>query len=163
MGESLTDHNIHDGPPSWTLAQKINHLFDTIRRPDGTRYSNDEVAAAMGRGEPGRISGSYLWLLRRGDRDNPTIKHLEALATFFDVSPAYFFDDAKSRAIASELALLRAMKDSDVRRIAARLQGLSPRGMNAIANIIESVRAAEGLAPSPPDDDGPTERPSPPA
>ena len=134
---------------AWTLAEKINHLFATVRRPDGTRYSNEEVAAALG---GSAISGSYLWLLRKGDRDNPTIKHLEALASFFDVSPAYFFDDARSRAIASELALLRALRDANVERIATRLSGLSPRAIDAITKVIESVRAAEGLAPEPSDD-----------
>jgi transcriptional regulator with XRE-family HTH domain len=126
-------------------------LFDTVRRPDGTRYSNEEVAAAVSSGDAGKISGSYLWLLRKGDRDNPTIKHLETLARFFDVSPAYFFDDVQSRAIANELAVLRALKDANVRRIAARLSGLSPGSIEAIAKVIESVRAAEGLARTRPD------------
>jgi transcriptional regulator with XRE-family HTH domain len=148
---TATDPPVGDDVP-WSLAQKINHLFDTIRRPDGSRHSNEEVAAALSTADGGRISGSYLWLLRRGDRDNPTIKHLEALASFFDVSPAYFFDDAKSRAIASELALLRALKDANVERIALRLNGLSPRGIEAITKVIESVRAAEGLAPEPPEE-----------
>jgi transcriptional regulator with XRE-family HTH domain len=136
----------------WTLARKINHLFDSIRRPDGARYSNEEVAAALSTTDGGKISGSYLWLLRRGDRDNPTIKHLDALATFFDVSPAYFFDDAKSRAIASELALLRALRSANVERIAVRLNGVSARGIEAITQVIESIRAAEGLSPQPPED-----------
>ena len=158
MDKGDTSSERSDEAATWTLAQKINHLFDTIRRPDGTRFSNEEVAAAIGKGEPSKISGSYLWLLRKGDRDNPTIKHLEAIASFFDVSPAYFFDDAKSRAIASELALLRAIKDAGVQRIATRLHGLSPRSVEAIAQVIESIRAAEGLAPTPPEDDTPTTR-----
>ena len=157
----MTGRDPTSGPGSdadaWTLAQKINHLFDIIRRPDGTRYSNEEVAAALAQNAEGsKISGSYLWLLRRGDRDNPTIKHLEALASFFDVSPAYFFDDARSRAIAGELAVLRAIQDGNIERIAARLNGLSPRGIEAITKVIESVRAAEGLVPEPPDEPPPS-------
>src|SRR5258705_2577713 len=156
MRGSMTASEPTSGPDAdvtWTLAQKINHLFEIVRRPDGTKYSNEEVAAALGHGVDGaKISGSYLWLLRGGDRNNPTIKHLEALATFFDVSPAYFFDDAKSRAIAGELAILRAIKDGNIERIATRLSGLSPRGIEAITKVIESVRAAEGLVPEPPDD-----------
>jgi transcriptional regulator with XRE-family HTH domain len=140
------------GPSTWTLAERINHLFDTIRRPDGSRHSNEEVAAAMrndqsragAKGLP-QISAQYLWLLRRGDRDNPTKRHLEALARFFDVSPAYFFDDEQSQAIASELALLKALREAGVQRLAARLTGLSPRTIDAITQIVESARAVEGL------------------
>lgn len=82
------------------LARKINHLFETVRRSDGKPYSNEEVAEAITELGEATISGTYLWYLRRGDRDNPTKKHLEILARFFDVSPAYFFDDDRSRRIA---------------------------------------------------------------
>jgi hypothetical protein len=37
---------------------------------------------------------TYLRQLRKGLRDNPTKRHLEALADFFGVAPIYFFDDA---------------------------------------------------------------------
>jgi transcriptional regulator with XRE-family HTH domain len=39
------------------------------------------------------FSSAYLWQLRTGAKDNPTIRHIEALARFFEVSPAHFFDD----------------------------------------------------------------------
>jgi len=140
-----------DNPAAWSLAQRIDHLFETVRRPDGTCHSNKEVAAAMGDDGSKAISGSYLWLLRNGQRDNPTKRQLEALAKFFGVRPAYFFDDVSSQAIAQELALLRAMKKAGIQHIAARLSGLSPRGIDAITHIIEAVRAAEGL-PEPDED-----------
>ncbi|WP_245712573.1 helix-turn-helix domain-containing protein [Micromonospora nigra] len=95
------------------------------------------------------ISASYLWMLRRGERDNPTKRHLESLASFFDVSPAYFFDDAKSRAIADELALVKLLADAGVTRVATRLGGLSPKSLSHIADIVEHVRAIEGLDTSP--------------
>jgi ESX-1-secreted protein regulator len=132
--------------PSWTLADRINHLFETVLRPDGSRYSNDEVAATMGTIADGpQISGAYLSSLRRGVRDNPTKRHLEALAGFFSVSPAYFFDDTEFAAIAEELKLLRVLADSGVKRVATRLGGLSPDSLRNIASIIERVREIEGL------------------
>jgi transcriptional regulator with XRE-family HTH domain len=92
-----------------------------------------------------QISGAYLSLLRRGERDNPTKRHLEALAAFFEQSPAYFFDDAQSRAIAEELQLLRALADTGVKRIAARLGGLSSDSLRNLASIVERIREIEGL------------------
>jgi transcriptional regulator with XRE-family HTH domain len=132
----------------WSLANKINHLFETVRRPDGKPYSNEEVAEAInGRGDV-TISGTYLWYLRRGDRDNPTKKHLEVLARFFDVSPAYFFDDEVSAGVATELVRLYGLTDTQVRRVALRLDGLSPRSLQTVADLIDRVRELEGLPPS---------------
>lgn len=138
-----------------SLAEKINHLFDTIRRPDGTPHSNDEVAVAMADGDGPTISGSYLWLLRKGERDNPTKKHLEALAKFFDVSPSYFFDEDESEAIAAELLLLRSLADAGVKRVATRLGGLSDDSLSDIARLVERFRASEGLDAQRPDGERP--------
>jgi transcriptional regulator with XRE-family HTH domain len=90
--------------------------------------------------------------LRKGVRDNPTKRHLEALADFFGVAPAYFFDDAAARRIDAELALLTAMRDTSVRQIALRASGLSPKSLDAIIEMVERVRELEGLPEA-----GPTE------
>jgi transcriptional regulator with XRE-family HTH domain len=131
--------------PSWTLADRINYLFDNVRRADGKPHSNDEVAAVMGARGGSTVSGAYLSLLRRGERDNPTKKHLEAIAEFFDVSPAFFFDDAGARAIVDEINLLRTLADAGVKRVATRLGGLSADSLRDIESIVERVRALEGL------------------
>lgn len=133
-----------------SLASKINYLFETVRRADGKPYSNEEVAEAITELGEASISGTYLWYLRRGDRDNPTKKHLETLARFFDVSPAFFFDDARSRQIAMTGRASRT--DEDARRVAALLCDLSPRSRRAVTDLIGRVRELEGLpaaAPSP--------------
>jgi transcriptional regulator with XRE-family HTH domain len=127
------------------LADKLNHLFTTVHPADRGAYSNDEVAAAIrGRGGP-TISATYIWMLRRGDRDNPTLKHLEALAAFFGVPAAYFFDDDAAARIDAELDLLAKMRDVGVHRVALRMAGLSPRSLRSIAEVIERVRELEGL------------------
>lgn len=74
------------------------------------------------RGGP-TISATYLWQLRKGLRDNPNKKHLEALADFFGVSPAYFFDDESVARIDAELELLAALREGSVRQIALRATG----------------------------------------
>ena len=76
------------------LMDRLNRLFDTVHPPDRGPYSNAEVAELMEKRGLGKLSGQYLWLLRTGQRDNPTKRHLEALAGFFGVDPAYWFDDA---------------------------------------------------------------------
>jgi transcriptional regulator with XRE-family HTH domain len=140
-----------DAPRPRTLAEKVDRLFRTIHPSDQGEYTFEEVASAIrGHGGP-TISATYLWQLRKGIRDNPTKKHLEALADFFGVSPAYFFDDAAAERIDAELSLLGALRDGSVRQIALRAFGLSPESLDTISEMIERVRQLEGLTEPPPD------------
>jgi transcriptional regulator with XRE-family HTH domain len=128
-----------------TLADKLNHLFATVHPASRGPYSNDEAAAAIREQGGPTISGTYLWLLRKGQRDNPTLKHLEALATFFGVPPAYFLDDAATAKVDAELDLLNAMRDVGVHNVALRLAGLSAKSLQSIVDVVERVRELEGL------------------
>ena len=128
-----------------TLAAKLDRLFKVVHPADRGEYSYEEVASALReRGGP-TISGTYLWQLRKGIRDNPTKKHLEALADFFGVTPAYFFDDEAAERIDAELELLAAMRDASVRGVALRAAGLSAETLAAIQAIIDRARRLEGL------------------
>lgn len=131
------------------LADKLDRLFRTVHPRDRGEYSFEEVAEAIrARGGP-TISGTYLWQLRKGLRDNPTMKHLEVLADFFGVSPVYFFDDEAAPRIDAELDLLVALRDAPVRQIALRASGLSSESLAAITEMVERVRQLEGLPEKP--------------
>jgi transcriptional regulator with XRE-family HTH domain len=125
-----------------TFADKLNHLFATVHRSNRGAYSNDEVAAAISQGGTG-ISATYIWMLRRGDRDNPTLRHLEALAKFFGVPPAYFLDDELAAKVDEQLSLVVAMKNAGVRSLALRMADLSEQSLAPIAEVIERVRELE--------------------
>jgi transcriptional regulator with XRE-family HTH domain len=130
-----------------SLADKLGYLFRTVRGSGRREYTNEEVASTISREQDVSISASYLWYLRTGQRDNPTFKHLNALARFFGVPPAYFFDDETSARVEAELALLTAMKDTGVRDVALRAAGLSTRSLDTITDVINRVRELEGLSP----------------
>ena len=132
-----------------TLAAKLDRLFRAVHPPGRGEYSYEEVASSLRKQGGPTISGTYVWQLRKGIRDNPTKKHLEALALFFGVEPSYFFDEAASAQIAAELELLAAMRDAEIRSVALRSAGLSPDSLGAIRGMIEHARRLEGL----PDDD----------
>src|SRR5437762_3572598 len=135
------------------LAGKVDRLFRTIHPRDRGEYSFEEVAEGLrARGGP-TVSATYLWQLRKGLRDNPTKKHLEALADFFGVSPSYFFDEDAAKRIDAELDVLAALRDSPVRQLALRAIGLSPESLATIAEMVERVRQLEGL-PEPGDEGG---------
>ena len=141
------DDSAGSGRPS--LADKINRLFDQLLDEHGPR-SNDEVAEAI-TGAGTKISASYLWLLRTGRRDNPGKQHLEAIAQYFQVPPAYFFDDRLAEQIDAELELMGAMRKAGVRELALRAADLSPDSVRAIAAMVEQARKVERLGPGRPD------------
>ncbi|WP_283134542.1 helix-turn-helix domain-containing protein [Rhizohabitans arisaemae] len=130
-----------------TLADRLNYLFATVRESGRREYSNDEVASAVGRDQEVTISASYLWYLRTGQRDNPTLKHITALARFFGVPVAYFFDEAVAVQVESELALVAAMRDARVRDLALRADGLSAASLDSLREVVARVRELEGLPP----------------
>jgi transcriptional regulator with XRE-family HTH domain len=136
-----------------SFAARLDHLFRTVHPHGRGEYSYREVAKAIcERHGPSTISASYLHQLRTGVKDNPTKRHIEALATFFGVPPAYFFDDAAAARIDAELELLAALRDSGVRQIAMRAAGLPPEGLESVRQMIELARNVSGLA-----DDDPTD------
>jgi transcriptional regulator with XRE-family HTH domain len=129
-----------------TLAGKIDTLFQVVRRPDREMYSNEEVAKACREATGETFSATYVWQLRTGRRDNPTKRHLEALAQFFQVPVAYFFDDDQGAAIARELELLGVLRDAGVRSVALRALTLSPEGIDTLNDMIDVLVRHEGKA-----------------
>lgn len=130
---------------SLTLAEKIDTLFQVFRRPDGREWSAEAVASAIVE-QGDKISGVYVHMLRTGRKDNPTKKHLESLAKFFNVDVAYFYDDSLTAGqLQTELRVHAAMRDSGVREVALRAKGLSPAAIDQVAALLDYMRRLERL------------------
>jgi len=135
-----------ESSPPKTLAGKLDYLFRVVHPKAGGEYTYREVAQAINDTDTGTtISASYVWQLRRGEKDNPTIRHIEAIAKFFGVPPSYFLDEQAAADITAQLELLASMRDNDVREIALRASDLSPAALKMIKNLIEDTRRIEGL------------------
>lgn len=132
-----------------SLADKLNQLFEVVHPKGRGPYTNDEVAEALKKQGGSTISGTYLWQLRTGRRDNPTRRHYEAIAAFFKVPPAYFFDDDLARRYGEQLKRLQRLQQAGVERVALRAVGLSPKSMDTLMTMIEHVRQLEGLPDEP--------------
>jgi transcriptional regulator with XRE-family HTH domain len=137
------------------LADKLNHLIERVVPAGRGPYSSEEIAQATG------LSVSYVRYLRSGARDNPTMQCVEALARFFGVPPAYFFDDDEAARIdlqLDQLTLLAALRRDNVRRVAARLGGLSDPDLAILSEFVERLHpGGSGSSDSPgsgPADDG---------
>lgn len=137
-----------DGLASGTIAQKLDHLFRTVHPAGSVPYSNDHVSKAMAASGGPKISGQYIWYLRTGQRTNPTVDILEALAQFFGVSLAYFFNDEYVAKVDADLHLLGRLRDAGVTQILTRasdLARLSETSRQAIIAMIEHALRLEGL------------------
>lgn len=124
------------------LADQLNELFSTVRRPGSTELWNNETAAAeISRTGP-PVSAAYLSQLRTGKRLNPSARHLAALAAIFQVDIDSFFPPwvagHRSRTGGSSAA---------AERVTTLLEGVSPAGVATIERAIAGVRAAESLPP----------------
>jgi transcriptional regulator with XRE-family HTH domain len=108
--------------PSWR-HDALRTLFETSQ---GTVSPEDVAAAISGNGRHGSISASYIRELLNGVSDNPRLKHILGLAEYFDVPPAYFFDDRLARWIDSERADLVQLRELGVVEFVTRLAGKVP-------------------------------------
>lgn len=88
-----------------SLADKLDHLFETVRDSNHRKHSGAAVAAYVARHSGESCSREYVSRLRQGHATNPTKRVLEGLAAFFDVSPAFFFDDEQTDALRAQLEL----------------------------------------------------------
>ncbi|WP_437083140.1 helix-turn-helix domain-containing protein [Streptomyces sp. enrichment culture] len=129
------------------LAKRLDDLFRTVR-PKGKHWTNAEVAEELKRGNPDlKVGGVYLSQLRTGKRSNPSPDLLAALARFFGVSVAYFFDDEVAESVLGELAAVEALRQAGVRAVAMRAAGMKRENLQAITAIMDQYRQLQGLPP----------------
>jgi transcriptional regulator with XRE-family HTH domain len=134
-----------------SLADRLNHLFAHNTPRDGQEYSNEYVAAAITAQGEVKISQSYIWQLRKSKKDNPTFKHLQALAGFFGVPVSYFFDDEVTDRVDEQLVRLRNEQrrlnelagSSDVQLMAMRAGELSPHRRRLVMELLNVVYREE--------------------
>jgi transcriptional regulator with XRE-family HTH domain len=87
--------------------------MEQTRRPDGQPWSMPHLAAQLkARGQD--VSRQYLGALITGQRGEPRISLVEAIADVFGVPVAYFTGDWLGRSFAEALPVLLAMRDPKV-------------------------------------------------
>lgn len=143
-----------------TLAKKIDHLLSIRAEVDTEgRPSYKKVASEITKLSGESFSAAYLWQLHRGERTNPTLRHLRAMAQYFNVPVSYFTDDDAAREMINEDILARreldkSMMESGVSAVFLRgdLAALSPEGKRMAADMIHKLRELEqGTKKRPPD------------
>jgi transcriptional regulator with XRE-family HTH domain len=75
------------------IAQRFEALLEIYRRPDGRRWSGQEIDEATG----GVVTRSYITNLRKGRIDNPGYAKLAAMAKAMGFPPEVWFEDGLSK------------------------------------------------------------------
>ncbi|GAV38277.1 helix-turn-helix domain-containing protein [Streptomyces acidiscabies] len=121
---------------SGRVARGLQSVIQEVRSPSGRPYTNAQIAAGSG------LSEAAVAALRSGDRPNPTINTIEALARFFGVPEERLMPAAQG---APESELSAVLADADVRNIAMRSAGLSAGSLEMIKAVVARARELEGL------------------
>jgi len=121
-----------------TFADRLTALFAETAGPSGRPITMQEVIDRISERGIATMSLSYLQQLRSGIAENPRLKHVEALADVFGVTPAYFLEDRPEE---------REGLSAQERSLALRVHGLSPDALRSINAVIDMARRSEGLAP----------------
>ena len=124
------------------ISEKVDLLFKTFLKLDGTEYTYEEVAEGIDHA----VSSVAIWKLRTGKTKNPSYKILEALAGFFDVPIEYFSKSERpAEEYVQELKLAHALQEAGVAQIALRASDLDESAKHDILSMIEYARKAQGL------------------
>jgi len=142
----MVDQPAEGTPLPPTLADRVDHLFATVRKADGSRYTLREVARGITAAGT-RISFSTIGQLRSGEHDNPTLATLRGLAMFFGVPVQYLTgDEPVAGQVHRQLQAMSALHaDPGVRGVLVRTRGLSARSLRLVADMLTQMRRAEGL------------------
>jgi transcriptional regulator with XRE-family HTH domain len=101
------------------FGQRLTRLVEETRRPDGQRWTLTHVAEECTlRGV--QTTRQYLAYLMTGQRDEPRLSLVEALADVFGVPAAYFTADYLGRVASELLPLLAVMHDPATRALVTR-------------------------------------------
>ena len=94
------------------VGERLARLFEETTRPDGQRWTMSHLSEELrARGQD--VSRQYLGYLMTGERDEPRLSLIEALADVFQVPVAYFTADYLGRVTTDLLPLLVVLRDAN--------------------------------------------------
>lgn len=137
--------------PLRTLADKVNWIIEQAHPAGRGPLSNAEVTFLIHKVTGDEISVTTLWKLRNGQQTNPQLRVLQALATTFGVTPAFFFDDydeEKLRLLQDQVELIALVRDAGITSAQFRtILGLDDAGRETVAGLIRRVARTESGTP----------------
>jgi transcriptional regulator with XRE-family HTH domain len=133
------------------VRQRLDFIRETRRRPDGKRYSLDELA---------RIAGtSRQWLSEWRKSGMPSLEHADRLRRYFGLSAGFFTADEQEalhealqpvlQSLEAEADPLLRLRECGLVRLAARAPKMNARQLTTLADLAEMIITAEHAANPP--------------
>ncbi|AYN41585.1 XRE family transcriptional regulator [Streptomyces dangxiongensis] len=127
------------------VRQRLDFIRETRRRPDGKRYSLDELA---------RIAGtSRQWLSEWRKSGMPSLEHADRLRRFFGLPAGFFTADEPEalhealqpvlQSLEAEADPLLRLRESGLVRLAARAPQMNARQLATLADLAEMIISSE--------------------
>ncbi len=157
-------------PPVPAFADRLNHLFDTVRDPNGMPYTAKRISS-VANAHGYTLSDAYISQLRTGKAKSPSYRTVEALARAFDVSVTHFLSnpnvdaapaapldapDADSRKPNGSARGPMTLSPETLRHITDLHGDLSVHTIDALIELLQALRAEQSRigATSQPRSDG---------
>lgn len=126
------------------VAEKVNWLFESFRKPDGTAYSNKDVEDWSKSKESGDdiapIEQSWVWKLAHAQAARPSLPSLRTISSFFGVDASFWV-----KPLGEELKKQALLEGSgeQVKTVALKLVDLSPQSLGIVSDLVDSIRRNE--------------------
>ena len=121
-----------------SFKARLDYLFRTVHPRSGKPFTHDFVAESI-TANGVDISANYIWMLRTGRRDNPTLRHIEGLAQFFGVSPAFLSDTDEAEHARAQLDKLSDLAASGVQHVSMRGSHVDDTTLDTIHALMQQV------------------------
>jgi hypothetical protein len=121
-----------------SLADKLNHLVDTVHPPDRGPYTLEEMVTgihALG----GSVSRANLNALRLGRGTNPSKSTMEDICRFFGVSVAYLHDDPHGEITPEEHEMLLIIRRAEIHGLIRAIGQLRPETRRALDRVVADL------------------------
>jgi transcriptional regulator with XRE-family HTH domain len=133
-------------PAPGTFAERLATARDSIRRPDGKRYTLEEIAAGVRAHTGDTCSKQYIGDLLSGKYTAPSQRKIEGIAKVFGLPPGYFFNDEHSAQMQEDLKLGAAIREAGIQSLAARMLEVDPGKRGTLLRMFEEITRREALA-----------------
>jgi transcriptional regulator with XRE-family HTH domain len=124
------------------ISRKFELLLDAYRRPDGSRWTGQQLDEAT----DGVVPRSYVTNLSKGRIASPGYEKMAAIAKAMGFPPGTWFEDDAGKEPASDWGLAGALRDETIQDTAREMSRLSKRERRLVLGIVRQF--ADDAAPS---------------
>lgn len=119
------------------ITERLNWLFENIRKADGSKYTNQDIEDETERLGI-RVGATAVWKIRNAQTQNPGYLTLRAIASIFKVPVTFFFEGLLTPEESERLKSYLQFASSQ--EIARRTIDLDENERRALLTIIEAMR-----------------------